>query len=260
MSGKDCATFINNVSTFHISKLNNNLSERGLFLNKFGKILTDAYLYKVDEFTFYLVVFEWKYEQLKKHLSTLVLLNDIRIEEIANFKYIANWCSSPPLPHNELINNDIIIIDGVIYARGYYVSKNDRFFIPDITFDLKEIVIPDEDVLRTINCTRLKNKIPYAGVDFDSDTFANEISEWIPIDISKGCFIGQEYIARVKFRGKLHKKLVYFSGKKCLVENATENKIVEMRSSFLDSATDEMFGFGYLNIDFVSKQVSAQSQ
>ncbi len=253
ITGKDSLSFINNMSTFYIHKLKNNSSERGLFLNRFGKILTDGYLYKFDDTTLYLLVFEYKMEELFKFLTDHILINDVKVERVEDFRYIAlhtNVNDYDTLQDNEtdgILQKDIIVKNNVIFGRGFYVSENDSFFIGNIDIISQRNLDIDEETVDYINYIRLKNKIPYVGIDFNNDIFANEIAEWIPIDIGKGCFLGQEYVTRVKFKGKLHKKLVYFSGEKHLIENYTAN-ILRICSSYYDDMKEEICGFGYLNL------------
>lgn len=245
VTGKDAMSFINNIASFYIKKLKDGYCEHGLFLNKLGKIIMDAYLYKLDLNTLYLVVLDYNLEKFVKYVNNLILTNNVKIEEVQNFKYIV-VPHIPKLDSNDK-NPDIQVQENTIIGKGYYVTSNDIFFIgePNIKYD--NIDIGKEDDIKAINLIRLKNKIPYNGVDFGEDILANEIMEWIDIDVSKGCFIGQEYVSRIKFRGKVHKKLVYFSTKASTTEKISK-EILNITSSYYDNETDEICGFGYLNL------------
>ncbi len=243
LTGKDTISFINNIASFYTKKLENGCYEHGLFLNKLGKILTDAYLYKLDSNTLYLVILDYKLDTFIQYLNNHILINDVKIEEVQNFKYIV----VPHLPEPSRNDNapSIHIQNNTIIGRGYYVTPNDMFFIGEPNIEYKEVNIEKEDAIKVINLLRLRNKIPYIGVDFDEKILANEVMEWINIDISKGCFIGQEYVSRIKFRGRVRKKLVYFSAKASIVEKV-DKEILNITSSYYDDDTDELYGFGYL--------------
>jgi folate-binding protein YgfZ len=63
--------------------------------------------------------------------------------------------------------------------------------------------IPD-DVYETI---RIENGVPKYGVDMDETTVVPELGIDELISYTKGCYIGQEIIARIHFRGHVAKRL-----------------------------------------------------
>lgn len=62
----------------------------------------------------------------------------------------------------------------------------------------------DADVYETL---RVENGIPKYGVDMDETTIVPEIGLEGMISYKKGCYIGQEIIARIHFRGHVAKQL-----------------------------------------------------
>ena len=54
---------------------------------------------------------------------------------------------------------------------------------------------------------RLKHGIPVHGADYDREMLLN-LNDLSYVSFEKGCFLGQEIIARVHHRGKPPKKLV----------------------------------------------------
>jgi len=61
-----------------------------------------------------------------------------------------------------------------------------------------------EDLYETL---RIENGIPKYGVDMDETTIVPELGIDGLISYNKGCYIGQEIIARIHFRGHVAKKL-----------------------------------------------------
>src|SRR2546428_12226658 len=54
---------------------------------------------------------------------------------------------------------------------------------------------------------RIENGIPLYGVDMDETTIVPELGLDGLVSYNKGCYIGQEIIARIHFRGHIAKKL-----------------------------------------------------
>lgn len=61
---------------------------------------------------------------------------------------------------------------------------------------------------RAFNLLRVEAGIPWYGVDMDDTTFPQEVRMDHALDWDKGCYIGYEPVARIKFRGHVNKKLV----------------------------------------------------
>lgn len=85
----------------------------------------------------------------------------------------------------------------------YFVHREDA---PDFVGELKylEAVEISGDVFETI---RIEQGIPLFGVDMDETTIVPEIGIEEMISYTKGCYIGQEIIARIHFRGHVAKRL-----------------------------------------------------
>jgi len=103
---------------------------------------------------------------------------------------------------------------------------------------------------------RIRNAIPVFGVDIDSRMLAME-SEQIQraIHFRKGCYIGQEVVARVDARGKVNRKLVrlrtfgFNDPREPLISNG---KVVGTITSHTVSESDgEGLAFGVVRAEFV---------
>lgn len=60
---------------------------------------------------------------------------------------------------------------------------------------------------QAFNMLRVEAGIPWYGVDMDETTFPQEAGVEHVLDWHKGCYVGQEPVARIKFRGHVNKKL-----------------------------------------------------
>jgi folate-binding protein YgfZ len=59
-----------------------------------------------------------------------------------------------------------------------------------------------------MNTRRIEAGIPLFGTDMDESHFPLEASLLSAVSFNKGCYIGQEYVARLAHRGHLNRKLV----------------------------------------------------
>ena len=89
------------------------------------------------------------------------------------------------------------------YGTDYFVHEEDAFdFVSELKYrDPAEI---SDDLFETL---RIELGIPLYGVDMDETTIVPEIGLDGLISYTKGCYIGQEIIARIHFRGHVAKKL-----------------------------------------------------
>ncbi len=88
---------------------------------------------------------------------------------------------------------------------------------------------------------RLKNAWPVQGVDFDEEMILNVADEGL-VSYTKGCYLGQEVVARVHWKGKPTKRLVVRFEDEC---NASEK--ARMTSKALDPETGRVRGFVLVN-------------
>ena len=107
--------------------------------------------------------------------------------------------------------------------------------------ETKELVLTEERLPADVSeeeftFFRLKNNFPLQGVDFNQEMVLNVGEELV--SYSKGCYLGQEIVARVHYRSRPPKKLVVKMFRDCTPEEAQT-----MTSRTVDPATGEICGF-----------------
>ena len=77
------------------------------------------------------------------------------------------------------------------------------------------------------------------------------------IDFDKGCFIGQEVIARVKYKGSIKKKYISFKiNSSEIIDNQNINDINKKIVGSLiynSKINNDIFGFGLTKIEYIKK-------
>ena len=89
---------------------------------------------------------------------------------------------------------------------------------------------------------RLKNSIPLLGVDYQKDEFLLNVDEHEFVSYTKGCFLGQEPIAKVHNRSKPTRKLVVRAEDELTAEEKSK-----MTSVFKDPQTGKTLGFVFVS-------------
>ena len=240
ISGKDSKSFIQNLITNDIEKCNDGSIIYSCLLTPQGKFLADFFIFNTDEN----YIFETNdkfYSNLLGRLNIYKLRSDIEITEINN------------LDSYTLFNID--------YEGNYSIYLNDprNINLGKKLITNKKILI-EKDGLREINETEyheilINHTIPYSPFDIlenKSLLLENNFDNLNAIDWDKGCYVGQEITARMKYRGLLKKKLYslklkigdVLEGDELIVNNKKIGTIVSRANSNI---------FAVLNINFVNE-------
>lgn len=89
---------------------------------------------------------------------------------------------------------------------------------------------------------RLNRQIPLMGIDYQADEFILNVHEFDYTSYTKGCFLGQEPVAKVHNRSKPSRKLVVVSQDQCPPEQRDK-----MSSIMKDPLDGKVKGFVFLN-------------
>jgi folate-binding protein YgfZ len=118
------------------------------------------------------------------------------------------------------------------------------------------------DVLETL---RIEGGIPRYGVDMDETNVVTETNLDEAVSFTKGCYIGQEIIARIKYRGHVAKKLTGLTFEsEGAVENAAkilssdDKEIGRVTSVTFSPRLDRTIALGYLKYDYLSPGTSVK--
>ncbi len=144
------------------------------FLDVRGRIVATADQQRVSDDEVWEAVEEPFAERLEKHLAKYLLVSETRVRQVEGVRAYFD------------------LSDGrVLFSRG------------DLRADATE-----EDFTRY----RLDHRIPIQGKDYDEEMLLNLADERY-VSYSKGCFLGQEIIARVHYRAKPPRRLAVVEAK-----------------------------------------------
>lgn len=165
-----------------------------------------------------IVVIEKAFEQrVKAHLSKYLPLFNTRIET-APYRIYHDLDTSHVYRPGEI---------SIAQKKGALILTNENY----------QSFVTDEEY----RLFRLKYSIPVQGEDFDQTLLLNVANEE-RVSYTKGCYLGQEIIARVHYKGKPPKALVVKAEDEC-----TPDGKIRMTSKTTDPSTGKVLGFLFID-------------
>jgi folate-binding protein YgfZ len=113
---------------------------------------------------------------------------------------------------------------------------------------------------------RLAVGLPLAGIDYDAERIATELSYPAAISMTKGCYVGQEVVSRTTHRGKVRRRRVgfRFDWDGVTIPAGTEIHSGGVAAGFVTSAvrepdSEEGLGMGYLATEALDRPGEAMA-
>ena len=193
VSGKEAVQFLNGLITNDAAKLEENSQMLAAFPNAQGRLLAVVRVLRIgDKFLFETEAAT--HEKVYNNLFRFTFAGDFYVEDLSeNYSYFS-------------MTNDKLQITNSIefqsrFGRDIFVPKDSA---NEFKSNLKDAIEISDELYETL---RIEQGIPLYGVDMDETTIVPEIGLTDIISYNKGCYIGQEIIARIHFRGHIAKQL-----------------------------------------------------
>ncbi len=257
VSGKEAVQFLNGLITNDIAKFEDGAQMSAAFPNVQGRLLALVRVLKTgDKFIF--ETEEATHEKIFQNLFRFTFAGDFFVEDLSGkFDYfeIQNLKS-------EISNPDSIVFDST-FGKDIFIPKESA---DEFLNELKsQNAIEISDALYEV--LRIENGMPKYGVDMDETTVVLETGIDEAVNFNKGCYIGQEIIARIHFRGHVAKKLtgLIFENEKVDVKSGDEIKSVEDKNAGkITSATfspklGKTIALAYVRYDFLAEETELKT-
>lgn len=183
--GKEAVQFLNGMITNDVAKLEDGAQMLAAFPNAQGRLLAvirvrregDRFLFETEDVT---------REKVYNNLFRFTFAGDFFVEDLSN-------------------NYKFFFVEGQRSKLEGQIEFGNDFFIPrDAEIDLFDAVEISDELYEVL---RIEKGVPLYGVDIDETTIVPELGLDGLISYNKGCYIGQEIIARIYFRGHVAKQL-----------------------------------------------------
>ncbi len=197
VSGKEAVQFLNGLITNDVVKLEDDSPMAAAFPNAQGRLTALVRVLKKDD-KFLFETEEATHETVFKNLFRFTYAGDFFVEDLTeNYRHFEISDYTFEIPGSEFIT--------------YNGKSQKNIFVPNNAAEgfinklMEQNAVEISDELYEI--LRIENGIPLYGIDVDETTIVPEIGLPETISYNKGCYIGQEIIARIHFRGHVAKQL-----------------------------------------------------
>ncbi len=216
--GKEAVQFLDGMITNDMKTLEDGQQMLAAFPNAQGRLLAVVRVLRQDD-RFLIETEEATREKLFQNLFRFTFAGDFFVEDISNQFYITTIWNSNGFTFSAF-NKPYDRNAGKIVYRGIEwpalpsigggeidlwipATQIQEDFIQDFHNEFGALNISD-DVYEVL---RIESGIPLYGIDMDDTTIVPELGLDDLISYNKGCYVGQEIIARIHFRGHVAKRL-----------------------------------------------------
>ena len=210
IKGIEKNSFLQGLITNDIDKCKTNKSIYSAFLTPQGKFVADFFIAKLKN-SFLFETHEKLIDELIKKLNFYKLRADVKLDKNTKYSSLAIYDKNKLFDNliaegdSKIIDNGIIFIDPRKNIMGLkaFIEKT---YVNDfcIKYSLQKDSLVDYDQ------KRIENLIPHSILDLQinkSVLLENNFDSINAIDWEKGCYIGQEITARMRYRSLLKKSL-----------------------------------------------------
>ncbi len=279
VTGDDRFEFLNRMSTNNMLNFQQGEGRPTIFTTAHGRILDRVIAYNQGE-SLLLITEPGRGQGLQEFLQRQIFYNDkVRLTNIQQdttqlafhgplsdeiIQVVdSNLVNSAPIGLHDLIVKDISV---TLLRRKPISSSHWVFIVPkakaiQLYETLLEIGNPHQLTLAgslTYNTLRIRAGRP-AGRELSSDYIPLEVGLWDEVSFDKGCYTGQEIIARMESRGQLAKILVHLDLDNFVPAPATiyaDNKTIGQLTSSVQAPEGTIYALGVIKTAYAHADTS----
>lgn len=217
VSGPSHVRFLQGLCSNDVSKLETGQACEAFIPTVQGKILAHGYLLKYDDRIVFIGLGN-QTEALLSHLQKYAMIEDVDVVDLAEKtsaillwgegtqEWLSEKLGSHPWP--EPLGISSLSDDGEpieIFGTSLLGCPSYEIVGTDVASLVEGIDASPEQ----FETARIANRFPQHGVDFDANHLAQEVNrDDQAISFKKGCYLGQETVARIDAMGHVNKKVV----------------------------------------------------
>lgn len=273
VTGRDRLSFLNGLLTNELLKLASGNGARSALLNTKARVLADLYIYSRDD-DLLIDTGDTQGSKVKEILERYIITEDVQVEDVASqlvhltlqgpeaANHVIALLGSPieikPLQH-KMIGPTMIINRDRTGQTGYdMIIPNEEAEAVWQGMLLKGVTPVGQDALEIL---RLEAGYSRYGIDVDDNIIVLEAGYRDAISFTKGCYMGQEVVARATHIGRVNKNLVQFRSETEQTLSPRSRFSLDgkeagyVTSSAFSPAQKAVVGLGYAQRDFAKEGI-----
>ncbi len=225
ISGRDRLKWLHSFVTNEIRQLTSQSWTEVFVTDSKGKTFSHGFVFLNDESLFYFSLQSGHADRLISHWDRYIISEDVTLQDVSHFQkwfFVTQDIASQiieQLPKDSqsaeisllpaAVSHQVIWLDqgpslGELVIVGFAVSTPWVLFAGKLKNDLSS----DESPVLLPQTLAAENGFPWFGIDFDESNLPQEIDrDADATSFKKGCYLGQETIARLDALGQVQKKL-----------------------------------------------------
>ena len=224
ITGDESETFLNNIITNNVKKINSNNSIYSCLLSPQGKVISHFIISKIVD-KFLIIIDDHISDDLIEKLNFYKLMSqvDIKDENLYNVVFTTD---------------ETIKLNSILDFKDPRIPNFGKYFISKKNENLDINLQDNEKYYKLINLYGLVDSI-FNQIQGEYFSLELNMQELNAIDFSKGCYVGQENTARMNLKEKISKKLFrlnnegkLISGEELFFNNEIIGKIVSENPNF----------------------------
>lgn len=215
VTGEDAEDYLQSQWTINVKTLKPDNIGYGLRLSTKGRVLADAYFLRLDEEEFMLFSRGCTGSNIISLLEENIVADEVEfLNESNDWKWITFWNdneknqSTPPnfpSPQSDCFDN----FKNGFFFKDFCISKNSYALLHPASESIEPNDAYEEVSLDELNKRRLKSGLPSVPSEIGPSELPQEGRlENLAIDFNKGCYLGQEVMARIHAMGRVRKQTI----------------------------------------------------
>jgi aminomethyltransferase len=272
-TGEDRARLLHAMCTNHVQQLTPGTGCYAFFLSAQGRILADVNVYCLPDYLLLDTEPETKIK-VQEHLDKYIIADDVNLNDFTDSTAVISVegpaaddvVTSLGAPAAQLPHTIAQWEHGLVARASYTGAPGYMFMVPseqrsDLVARLGAGGVPEARTAEA-EVVRLEHGRPRFGVDFSDANIPQETQLGHAIHPSKGCYLGQEIVERVRSRGHVNRVLVLLemntdqapaSGVKV---RAGDDDVGDVRSSAYSPGLAQSIAFALVRAEALQRPLS----
>ena len=272
VNGSEAVSFLNGLITNDMKTLAENQWMAAAFPNVQGRLVASVRVVRFSD-GFLITTEAITHPRVLETLNRFTLAGDFHVTDLTNATAMLSLQGKETLALGQTVFGEIVTTIG---AKGAIQKDAVKIIRASHTAeDGLDLLVDSDDAVplwealvgagarpvghEALEVLRIEAGVPRYGVDVDETTVVPEAGLDDAISYTKGCYIGQEIVARIKYRGHVAKRLtgVVFEGRANVETGARIRSIDDREIGRLTSVTysphlARTIALGYVKYDYLA--------